>query len=190
MKQPAPDARALPIASEQSETVMRRQADMSSASAAIPVRSRSAAAVVLSGRGEDARLLIMQRAKNSSRGLWSLVMGRLEPGETGVQAIRREIREEAGIRTAALYSSGCCDTFYNPGANTIEIMPIFVAAFAERPDVTLDHEHLAYRWVGFAEAADLLAYPGQRQALIEIKRDFADRAPPKFRLLPDEPAPG
>jgi dATP pyrophosphohydrolase len=64
-------------------------------------------------------------------------------------------------------------------------MPIFVATFAAQPVVTLDHEHLAYRWATFDEALALLAYPGQRQALSEIKRDFVDRAPPAFRLVRD-----
>jgi dihydroneopterin triphosphate diphosphatase len=151
----------------------------------IPIRSRAAAAVVLAGRGEAARLLVLQRNKNTSRGLWSLVMGRVEKGESAADAIRREIQEEAAIVVEALYTSGCCDTFFNAGANAIEIMPIFVAPFASQPDVTLDHEHLAYRWLSFAEAVEILAYPGQRQALPDIKRDFADRAPPDFRLVRD-----
>ncbi|MGH6893496.1 MAG: NUDIX hydrolase [Dongiaceae bacterium] len=149
----------------------------------LPVRSRAAAAAILAGTGEAARLLVLQRNKNTSRGLWSLVMGRIEKGETAAEAIRREIAEETGIAAEALYTSGCCDTFFNSGANSVEIMPIFVAPFAKTPEVTLDHEHLAYRWLSFAEAAEILAYPGQRQALPEIKRDFADRAPPAFRLI-------
>lgn len=152
----------------------------------IPVRSRAVAAAILAGRGEAARLLVLQRNKNTSRGLWSLVMGRLEKGETAVEAIRREIAEETGIAAAALYTSGCCDTFFNPGANAIEIMPIFVATFADQPQVRLDHEHLAYRWMSFAEALAVMAYPGQRQALPEIQRDFADRAPPEFRLIQED----
>src|SRR5262245_14696126 len=151
----------------------------------IPIRSRAAAAVVLAGRGEAARLLVLQRNKNTSRGLWSLIMGRVEKGESAADAIRREIQEEAGIAVEALYPSGCCDTFFNAGANSIEIMPIFVVPLANQPDVTLDHEHLAYRWLSFAEAAEILAYPGQRQALPDIQRDFADRAPPDFRLVRD-----
>jgi len=151
----------------------------------LPVRSRAAAAIILAGRGEAARVLVLQRNKNTSRGLWSLVMGRIEKGESAADAIRREIAEETGIAALALYTSGCCDTFFNSGANSIEIMPIFVAPFAEAPEVTLDHEHLAYRWLSFAEAVEILAYPGQRQALPEIKRDFADRAPPEFRLIRD-----
>jgi dihydroneopterin triphosphate diphosphatase len=149
----------------------------------IPVRSRAVAAAILAGRGEAARLLVLQRNKNTSRGLWSLVMGRLEKGESAAEAIRREIAEETGIALEALYTSGCCDTFFNPGANAIEIMPIFIAPFAEQPQVRLDHEHLAYRWMTFAEAVSIMAYPGQRQALPEIKRDFVDREPPEFRLI-------
>lgn len=157
-----------------------------SGSTQLPIRSRAVAAAILAGRGEAARILVLQRNKNTSRGLWSLVMGRIEKAESAADAVRREIAEETGIAVEALYTSGCCDTFFNSGANAIEIMPIFVATFATAPAVRLDHEHLAYRWLSFAEAVDILAYPGQRQAMPEIKRDFADRAPPEFRLIRDK----
>ena len=156
---------------------------MKSSSAQIPIRSRAVAAVILAGRGEAARVLALQRAKNTSRGLWSLVMGGIEKGESAAEAIRREIAEETGVTVEALYTTGCVDTFFNSGANTIEMMPIFVALFDSAPSVRLDHEHLAYRWLSFAEAVETLAYAGQRDALLHIKRDFADRDPPEFRLI-------
>jgi dATP pyrophosphohydrolase len=156
-----------------------------SSSGQIPIRSRSVAAVILAGRGEAARVLVLQRNKNTSRGLWSLIMGRLEKGESAAEAIRREVAEETGIAVEALYTTGCVDTYFSAGANAIEMMPIFAVPFAEEPKVTLDHEHLAYRWLSFAEAIEVLAYPGQRQALLDIKRDFADGDPPEFRLVRD-----
>ena len=138
---------------------------MKSQSAQIPVRSRAVAAVILAGRGEAARILVLQRNKNTSRGLWSLVMGRLEKDEKGGRGDPARDREETGIAVQALYTTGCVDTFFNSGANSIEMMPIFVALFDSAPAVTLDHEHLAFRWLSFAEAIEALAYPGQRDAL-------------------------
>src|SRR4030095_11479051 len=71
-----------------------------SSSTQIPIRSRAVAAVILAGRGEAARILVLQRAKNTSRGLWSLVMGRIEKDESAAEAIRREIAAETGIGVA------------------------------------------------------------------------------------------
>ncbi len=153
------------------------------APASIAVRSKSAAVVVLAGAGDAARVLLMQRAGKTSRGLWSLVMGGMELGETASQAAVRELAEETAIAAGELFNSGCCDTFYNPKSNTIDITPIFVARFAVAPQVTIDQEHLAFYWASFAEAQEMLAFPGQRQALVEIERDFARREPRPFRLI-------
>ena len=140
--------------------------------------------MILAGRGEAARVLVLQRNKNTSRGLWSLVMGRLEKDEKAAEAIRREIAEETGIAVEALYTTGCVDTFFNSGANSIEMMPIFVALFDSAPEVTLDHEHLAYRWLSFAEAdrGPRLSRPARRapphQARLRRPRTAAVPADP------------
>ena len=51
-------------------------------------------AVVLDEAG---RLLLVRRGREPSRGLWSVPGGRVEPGETGPDAVRREVREETGL---------------------------------------------------------------------------------------------
>ncbi|WP_299952228.1 NUDIX domain-containing protein [uncultured Modestobacter sp.] len=51
-------------------------------------------AVVHDGRG---RLLLVRRAHAPSAGTWSVPGGRVEPGESEVEAVVRELAEETGL---------------------------------------------------------------------------------------------
>jgi ADP-ribose pyrophosphatase YjhB (NUDIX family) len=51
-------------------------------------------AVVLDDAG---RLLLIRRGREPSRGLWSVPGGRVEPGESDRDAVRREVLEETGL---------------------------------------------------------------------------------------------
>jgi hypothetical protein len=48
------------------------------------------------------RLLLVQRANEPGRGLWSLPGGRVEPGERPQEALAREIAEELGVEGATV----------------------------------------------------------------------------------------
>lgn len=51
-------------------------------------------AVVEDGAG---RLLLVRRGREPSAGLWSIPGGKVEPGESLEQAVRREVREETRL---------------------------------------------------------------------------------------------
>ena len=56
----------------------------------------AAAIIVTKENGED-RLLAVQRGYGDLIGKWEFPGGKLEPNETGRQAVVREIREELGV---------------------------------------------------------------------------------------------
>jgi 8-oxo-dGTP diphosphatase len=53
--------------------------------------------VVLALIEHDDRVLLIQEAKEPVRGKWNLPGGRVEPSESLIDALVREVREEAGI---------------------------------------------------------------------------------------------
>ncbi len=48
-------------------------------------------------RDAHGRLLLVRRAHDPGRGLWSLPGGRVDPGEEDQQALVREVQEETGL---------------------------------------------------------------------------------------------
>lgn len=77
----------------------------------------------------DDRFLMVEhhRFTNDSRG-WELVCGRLEPGETAVEAARRELMEEAGVEAEG-FEEGT--TFY-PASGTCRLQFATVVARGAR----------------------------------------------------------
>ena len=50
---------------------------------------------------DEGRLLVVRRANEPGRGLWSIPGGRVEPDEDDAAALVREMREETGLEVAA-----------------------------------------------------------------------------------------
>ncbi|WP_424986785.1 NUDIX hydrolase [Microbulbifer sp. S227A] len=122
------------------------------------------------------QVLLLRRTQTLA-GEWCQVAGSIEAGETAWQAALRELREETGLTPVALYSADTCEQFYEPGRDAITMAPVFVAIIKADQEVTLNHEHSAYRWVGFQQAADMVAFGGQRRVLGWIEDEFIRRQP-------------
>jgi len=54
-------------------------------------------ALVTRGSGDDLEVLLVKRRYSPFRGMWSIPGGHVEPGETILEAARRELMEETGI---------------------------------------------------------------------------------------------
>lgn len=137
---------------------------------------------MLRGTGEDARVLLIRRARGAFAGSWTFVMGGIEDGERATDAALRELAEETGLSCARLYTAGELDVFYDPVKDRIVHVPFFVAQ-VESDEVAVDEAHDAYRWVTFTDADEQLAFAAQRRVLDEIHRAFVAREPAPWRLI-------
>jgi 8-oxo-dGTP diphosphatase len=68
---------------------------------------------------DEGRLLVVRRGREPGRGLWSVPGGRVEPGESDVVAVEREVLEETGlhvtvgVRVGTVVRDGLDDVRYD-----------------------------------------------------------------------------
>ena len=111
------------------------------------------------------KYLICQRpAHKRHGGLWEFPGGKLESGETNLDAARRELAEELGVKTLAVGSS--LFSIADPGS---EFMIDFVPTVIDGEPQCL--EHLDMKWMSLEELALLQLAPSDRR-FVEFLRSF------------------
>jgi 8-oxo-dGTP diphosphatase len=96
-------------------------------------------------RREDGRVLLAQRPPGKSlAGLWEFPGGKIDPGETPLQALHREILEELGCHVTVIQSGPPALHEYSWGF--IRLYPFLCKLTACSPPPH-PHEHTALRWL-------------------------------------------
>lgn len=97
----------------------------------------TASAIVLDDR---ARVLLARRANDPGAGLWDLLGGFVGEGEDGLEALRRELREEIGVQIKPGEFVGAFpDTYGDDGIYTLNLYWTAVIASGEpTPNEELD----------------------------------------------------
>ena len=116
---------------------------------------------------EEGRFLICQRPAHKARGLlWEFVGGKVEPGETGEQALIRECREELGVTVAV--GEVFLETVHAYPDLTIRLT-LYSARIAEGRPRALEHRQL--RWITPEEIPEYAFCPADREILEKLLRE-------------------
>src|SRR6476661_7055577 len=115
------------------------------------------------------RVLVAQRSGGPYDGLWEFPGGKVEPGESDLSALVREIGEELGVQIApqAFVGEVVLDGVVGggpPGASTLRV---WWARLAGGPPVA--HEHAALRWLRADELDDLECIAADRPLLPAVR---------------------
>lgn len=151
---------------------------------AIPTRCSMVSVIPIRGHGEDARTLLLCRAKGPLRGLWTYAAGHLESGEKAWQAALRELAEETGLSPTALYSADQCEAYYDVREECIAVVPAFVALVAADATVRIDAEHRDHAWLSLPDALARVPFGGQRTLYAHVHREFVLKPPPPALRMP------
>ncbi|MCS7142459.1 MAG: NUDIX domain-containing protein [Aigarchaeota archaeon] len=129
---------------------------------------KSAGAVVFTEiDGERYYLLLLYGA-----GHWDLPKGGIERGESELDTVRREVREETGIEDLVIIDGfrKVINYFYKSGSALVRKTVVFYLAKTPQTEVRLSHEHNAYAWLKMEDAMVTLTYKTAKEVLFEANQ--------------------
>lgn len=104
----------------------------------------------------DGALLMIKRANDPSKGLWTVPGGRVEPGEYLAEAVRREVQEETGVKVDVGELLGVLEVI---GEGWHYVIHDHIATVSGDPSPTAADDASEARWVPLAEVAGLDCTP-------------------------------
>jgi ADP-ribose pyrophosphatase len=112
--------------------------------------------------GDDGRILMFRQYRfTTQQESWETPGGRFEPGETGIQAAHRELREETGYAAREMEFVG---RFFPSCGSSNQVFNVFKAGGLHRvSDVTDPNEGMEFRWFTRDEVREMI----QRNEIIE-----------------------
>jgi 8-oxo-dGTP diphosphatase len=157
------------------QVVLRRrilramQSHLDAYAAAAARRALDVLQVVGAAIVDDDRVLVAQRSGGPYDGLWEFPGGKVEPGESDLSALVREIAEELGVAIVpqAFVGEVLLDGVVGGGAPGTSTLRVWWARLEGGAPVA--HEHAQLRWVTAGELESLDWIPADRPLLPAVR---------------------
>ena len=112
----------------------------------------------------------------SEKDYWDLPKGHMEAGEDEIQTVKREVREETGLKDIKIVS-GFKETikyFFKYEGKTVFKTVVFYLAETKTKEINISGEHIAFEWLNFEKALKHLAYKNAKE-IIKKANDYLSK---------------
>lgn len=140
---------------------------------------KSIGAVVFRREKRKILYLALLHPRDSKEEYWNFPKGHVEKGETWEDTLRREVKEETGIKSLKIIPDFYVWNRYfyrakgeerkkrkksEKGINIFKIVMYYLAETKVKR-IKISHEHIGYKWLEYKEALKLLTYKQTKKAL-------------------------
>ncbi|TSC65900.1 MAG: hypothetical protein CEO22_309 [Candidatus Berkelbacteria bacterium Gr01-1014_85] len=129
-------------------------------------------AIVYHVNDETPAFLLLKRSDDDG-GFWQPVTGSVEPNETVLQALKREVYEETGIDELKSITDEIFQFTWQKD-DQIRQEKVY-GVLVDQGTIKLSHEHSTYRWYQFNEAIELLRHEDNREAFRNLMRTLESK---------------
>lgn len=96
---------------------------------------------------------------------WRMIGGKVSGRESYHGAALRELKEETGMTPRLFWSIPSLNNFYDHKNDTIHHIPAFGAEVGNESDISLNHEHVNWKWISKDEIDSYIQWPEQKRLM-------------------------
>ena len=119
------------------------------------------------------KILLLKRSpkKDFSPDIWEYITGRMKQFEEPENALRREIKEEAGIEIKIIKPISTYHIFRGERTAGNELVGIMHWCTTDSDEIVLSEEHTKYKWVSPEKALEMIQKPSMQNDIKAYMRE-------------------